>query len=507
MRCTPRWLTVPLLIVPQLMGCAEKSVVLDGAEPPVSCSDLTERLGSGQTFAQSNVLIILTDDIGTDRTAAWGDHPTPAATPTLDALACAGTAFRNTYAHPTCSPSRATLHTGRAPSRYGIGRWLSDTGGWGLPLAEVTLPELLGEAGYASAVAGKWHLGPATHPDAPTHPLDQGYWHHRGSFSNLLMAFEEGHTPRGYWQWERLDDGVADWSTDYNTTVTTDDALDLLEVLPEPWLLYVAYNSAHEPLHLPPEHLLLAPEAVHAGSPTPALYDAMVTATDLEIGRLLDNIDDDVLADTLVIYLSDNGTPKWGLSAPLDPARGKGTAFEGGVRVPFIAAGPGVSTAGAWSDGLVGFADIFPTLAELVGVDLATWVPEGAVPAVPLELDGYSLVDVLDDPSQSTARTTAMGEGFYPAGGGPYDWTRRTVVDGSWKYVLLEGEDSTLDPDVDTREELYRLVVTDPSADTWALDEGPDLLAAGPLDAAAQAAYDRLSADMAQQLAARPFEY
>ena len=490
-----------------LTGCAEKLETPGGAVAPVSCLDLSDRLGTGTPFSQSNVLIILTDDIGTDRTAAWEAHPTPPPTPTLDALACAGTSMRRTYAHPTCSPSRATLLTGRAPSRYGVGRWLPDDGTWGLPLAEVTLPEMMAEAGYASAVAGKWHLGPASDPDAATHPLEQGFWHHRGSHANLLMALGTGHTPRGYWQWERLEDGVPAWTTAYNTTVTTDDALDLIDLLPEPWLLYVAYNSAHEPLHVPPEHLRLDPEALVGETESSVLYDAMVTATDLEIGRLLDSIDDDVLADTLVIYLSDNGTPMWGLSAPLDPARGKGTAFEGGVRVPFIAAGPGVSRAGTWAEGLVGFADLFPTLAELVGVDLATWVPEGAEPPAPLVLDGYSLVDVFADPTAASPRTTALSEGFHPAGAPPYDWSRATLVDGSWKYVRLEGEASTLDPAVEVREELYRLTPTDADAGTWALHEGTDLIADGPLDAEARAAYDRLSADFAQQLAARPFEY
>ena len=102
------------------------------------CDELTRRLSTGLPFERSNILVILTDDIGMDHTAAWNAHPEPSYTPTLDALTCAGTSFRRAYSHPTCSPSRATLLTGRMPSRYGIGRWLGDNGIWGLPASRPT---------------------------------------------------------------------------------------------------------------------------------------------------------------------------------------------------------------------------------------------------------------------------------------------------------------------------------------------------------------------------------
>mgnify|MGYP000200153158 CR=1 FL=1 len=471
------------------------------------CSDLQMRIGTGRPFDRSNILVILTDDIGMDQTASWNAHPEPPPTPTLDALGCSGMRFLRTYSQPTCSPSRTTLMTGRMPSRYGVGRWLSDSGTWGLPREEVTLPEMLAEAGYSAGVAGKWHMAAALDPDGPMHPLDQGFLYHRGAYSNLTMALGTGHTPRGYWQWERLEDGVPAWTTDYNLTTTTNDAIELLDLLPEPFLLYVAYNSAHEPLHRPPDHLLFDPDAVSEDSEDLLLYQAMVTATDLEIGRLLASIDDDVLQDTLIIYLSDNGSPRWGITAPLDPARGKGTAYEGGVHVPFIAAGPGVATEGTTSEALVSFADLFPTFAELVDIDLTTWIPPGGHHDTPLALDGESLVHLFENPAGDTVRTTVMSEAFHNAGAPPYQWTRRTLVSEEWKYVLLEGEESTDDPDVLVREELYRLVDNDPASDVWMLDEGPDLLASPPLSTEAQQAYDVLSAEFARQLAERPFEY
>jgi len=472
-----------------------------------TCPELSERLAVGSHFDRSNILVILTDDIGLDQTAAWYEHPSAPATPTLSALACAGMRFDRAYSQPTCSPSRATFLTGRLPSRYGIGRWLSDTGRWGLPLDEITLPELLSDAGYSAGLAGKWHLGAATDPEAARHPLDQGFAYHRGSFSNLTFAFGTGHTPRTYWDWERLEDGEAAWTDTYNITATTDDALELVDLLPEPFFLYVAYNSAHEPLHRPPNRLLLDPSAVSADSEDLVLYQAMVTATDLEIGRLLDGIDDDILQDTLVVYLSDNGSPRWGITAPLDPNRGKGTAYEGGVHVPFIAAGPGVSTAGSRSDALVHFADLFPTFAELADIDLSTWLPADGSRDLPLALDGESLVGVLTDPTTPTHRSFVMSSAFHPAGEPPYSWTRRTVVADHWKYVLLEGEESTLDPDELVREELFEMVETDPEVDAWTLYEGLDLLNQGELSAEAQAALEELSRAMDRELAARPFEY
>jgi arylsulfatase A-like enzyme len=490
-----------------VMACQSPTGLKVSHTPPeiVGCETLTENLSTGLPFDRSNILIILTDDIGMDHTAAWNAQPEPSYTPTLDALTCAGMSFRRAYSHPTCSPSRATLLTGRMPSRYGIGRWLGDSGSWGLPQAEVTLPELLAARGYSAGLAGKWHLGPAADPDAPRHMLDQGFEYHRGSYSNLMMALGTGHLPRGYWQWERLEDGVPAWTTDYNITTTTDDALRLVDLLPEPWFLYVAYNSAHDPLHRPPDHLLIDPEAVTEQSEDLDLYRAMVTATDIELGRLLTSIDADTLENTLVIYMADNGTPKWGITAPLDPSRGKGTAYEGGVHVPMIWAGRGVSESRSTSSALVSFADVFPTIAALVDLDLTTWLAPDATE--PLRLDGESLKPLLDDPSQDTARTVLLSEAFFPAGAGPYTWTRTTAVSDTWKYVLLEGEDSTGDPDVDVREELYRIPPDDPEAGSWFLDEGPDLYAEGPLDADAQEAFDQLSQVMEDTLSSRPFEY
>ena len=466
-------------------------------------------MGVGSPFDRSNIIVILTDDIGLDQTAAWLEHPAPPPTPTLSALACAGMRFDRTYSHPSCSPSRATLLTGRMPSRYGIGRWLGDTGSWGLPLSEITLPEMLADAGYSAGLAGKWHLAAATSPDAAQHSLQQGFAHHRGSLSNITFALGTGHTPRTYWQWERLEDGEPAWTTDYNLSTTTDDAIELLDLLPEPFFLYVAYNSAHEPLHRPPDELLLDPSAVSSDSEDLVLYQAMVTATDLEIGRLLMSIEQDVLEDTLVVYLSDNGTPRWGITAPLDPNRGKGTAYEGGVHVPFIAAGPGVSTAGSRTSSLVSFADLFPTFAELAGVDLTTWLPADGARQTPLTIDGQSLVQLMQDPTGTagSSRTHAMSSAFHPAGAPPYTWTRRTLVTDRWKYVHLQGEESTLDPDELVREELFELVETDPDADTWALDEGPDLIAGGMLTDEAEQAWMELSEQMRQDLESRPFEY
>ncbi|HCH66386.1 MAG TPA: hypothetical protein DFR83_26520, partial [Deltaproteobacteria bacterium] len=281
--------------------------------------------------------------------------------------------------------------------------------------------------------------------------------------------------------------------------------LALVDLLPEPWFLYVAYNSAHDPLHRPPDHLLIDPNAVSEESEDLELYRAMVTATDLELGRLLGSIDDATLDNTLVVYMADNGTPKWGITAPLDPSRGKGTAYEGGVHVPMIWAGRGVSEISADSSALVSFADVFPTIAALVDLDLATWQPPGG--ESPLRLDGESLKPLLDDPTRDTSRSVVVSEAFFPAGPGPYQWARTTAVSEQWKYVRLEGEEATGDPDTDLREELYRIPEDDPASDLWILDEGPDLRSEEVLDAEAQAAFRQLSEALDATLAARPFEY
>lgn len=452
---------------------------------PSLCDDAP---GDPTAGDQRNVLVIVTDDIGIDKTAAYDAHPAPPPTPTLDRLAAEGVVFRNAYATPSCSATRASLLTGRQPSRHGVGHWIyPDTEEADLDLPEVTVPEML-EAGpyaYTSAAVGKWHLVSFLRTDPAAHPLDQGFRCHAGSLANPLDAVLPGHTPRSYRRWEKSVDGAPDWEGTYMTLDTTDEALARLRHLPSPWFLYVAYNGAHEPYEPPPASLTT--RGVDRGSTDLALYEAMVEAVDTEIGRLLDGIPDDVRRDTTVVYLSDNGTPAPATTPPWNPNRAKNTLYEGGVHIPLLITGPLVARPGSESDALVHVVDLFPTVAEIAGVDLATVAGADGEPVV---IDGQSLVPYLADPTRPSAREVLYTEGFYPNGAVARSYHDRMVRNADWKLMRAEAGGAVV-------EQLFRM---EPGA--W--DEGPDLLAAGADNPEAAEALALLRAEMARVQAVFP---
>lgn len=436
----------------------------------------------GQAGDAENVLIVVADDVGIDKTHAYGEHESAPPTPNIDALAQDGLLFRNAYACPTCSPTRAALLTGRLPSRTGVGRWIypgSETAD--LRLSELTLPEMLrhSETCTTTGLVGKWHLVRFNREDPELHPLAQGFDHHRGSLANPLDAVQSGETPRGYTHWEKDVDGELQWSDTYMATDTTDEALAFMASSPQPWVLVVAYNLAHVPVHVPPGDLNLA--GVTEGSTDLEKMEAMVQALDAEFGRLRAGIPSGQRDRTNIVYLSDNGTAANFIEEPWINSRGKGTIYDGGVRVPLIMAGPHVSTPGAETDALVHVVDLFPTVAELAGVDVqGLVVEEGQDAGAPVTLDGVSLLGLLEDPDSAPPRETVYTEGFYPNGDVARDWRISMVRDAEWKLSRDEEEG------VLTRERFYRYV-------PGSVDEGYDLLSKD-LSADNQAAYEALAA-------------
>lgn len=423
---------------------------------------------------QPNVLLVIADDAGVDKIGVYGEGASPPATPTIDALAQQGVMFTQAWANPWCSASRATLYTGRHAFRHGIGTFIFPTNtNFALPDDEVTLAEALAPS-YTSALMGKWHLvGFHKRRDPASHPFRQGWAYHRGSLSNPKDVFGEVVLPRSYTYWQKSTEGVVDMHRTYMTIDTTDDAIEMVETLPEPWFLTVAYNAPHAPWGVPPAPLPgshLDPEkASH-----PDAFDAMVEALDHEMGRLLASVPDEVWSRTVVVFLSDNGTPGPVVRPPLDPTRKKSTMYEGGVRVPLIVAGPPVVEPGRVSEARVGIVDLFPTLVELTGVPTPTAADGGE-----LVLDGVSLVPWLEDPAHAANDRVLYSESFEPNGRDRRDWAahRWAVRDGSWK--LAEEPEGELQF-FDLRGRSY--------------DEGPNLLDQGPLSSEAEAAKKRLEA-------------
>lgn len=407
-----------------------------------------------------NVLVVLIDDVGVDKVGAWGEHPTPAQTPNLDAFARAGVRFRHAFGQPVCSPARAALLTGRSASRTGIGTTVRPgADGFDLPDDELTLPELLDDAPtgpWATAAVGKWHL--STLDDAGARgPLDHGFDRFLGLLENPDFAVHPDGRRLGYRHWEKSTDGALALVDGYLVTAQTDDALASIGSLPEPWFVYVAYSGAHLPEHTPPAEL--ADPVVEEGGP--ARLDAMIQALDAELGRLLDGVGPDVT----VVVASDNGTEAYGVRPPADPARAKDTLFDGGVRVPLAIGGPRVARPGAVVDALVHLVDVFATVADLAGVDVRD---------LGRPIDGVSLLPWLSDPDRPSARRCLVIDRF-PDNGRPAFRRDRSVRDD--RYLLVRPDDG---PD-----ELYERFDGPVSA-------GPDLLRADPRPSETDRAYRRL---------------
>lgn len=394
---------------------------VDPGDQETPDSDSEDRVDSdpGPYDGPPNLLIVVIDDMGVDQVGAYGfDAPRPR-TPTLDALAAEGLRFDRAYAEASCSPARAAILTGQHPRRAGIGTWLRNEGAHELPLDAVTLAEVLARAPvpYTSHAVGKWHLSTLGSPTGLDHPVAQGFATYRGSPNNLNNV-------ASYYSYDkRLPDGSWVTSERYITTDEVDDALQVIAQTAPPWFVYLAFHAPHTPIERPPDALLAEPLPEDV-SPLDTLF-ATMEAMDTEIGRLLDGLGAQ-RDHTVVVVLSDNGAANITEDGGHDPgADVKGTLFEGGVRVPWIMAGPGVAR-GASTSSLVHATDLLPTAAELAGVVLTD--DERA------SLDGVSFAPLLADPS-AVVREHVYVERFKPNGDGPWYDDQRAVITDAHKLV------------------------------------------------------------------------
>jgi arylsulfatase A-like enzyme len=348
----------------------------------VRANPLEPQAPSSQPTRKPNVIVILTDDLGTVDAGCYGSDDV--LTPAIDELARHGVRFTQLYAAaPVCSPSRAGLLTGRYPLRAGLTGNASSQQGAGpaMPAAQVTLAETFKAAGYTTAHVGKWHLGytPDTLPKAQG--FDFSFGHMGGCIDNLSHFF--------YWQgpnrhdlWRNGQEVFAPGR--FFPDLTVEEATRFIEANQDrPFLLYFAMNTPHYPYQGEPcwlEH--------YRGMPYPTnLYAAFVTTLDARIRQLLARLDALKLREqTIIVFQSDNGHSTedrahfGGGSA--GPYRGaKFSLFEGGIRVPAILSWPGHLPAGVARAQLVHGCDWLPTLAELCGV-----------PLLEKDIDGRSLV-------------------------------------------------------------------------------------------------------------------
>lgn len=327
-----------------------------------------------QSTPRPNIVYILADDLG------WKDvgfHGSDIKTPHLDELAEAGTRLEQFYAQPMCTPSRAALMTGRYPFRYGLQTAVIPSAGkYGLATDEWLLPQALKEAGYRTAIVGKWHLG---HADRKYWPRQRGFDYQYGPVLGEIDYYT--HEAHGVTDWYRDNEMVKE--DGYATTLLGNDAVRLIESHDPktPLFLYLTFTAPHAPYQAPQEYV---DQYGHIADPSRRAYASMITAMDDEIGRVVAALDRRGMREnTLVVFQSDNGGPrsaqftgeidmsKSTIPADNGPFRdGKGTLYEGGTRVVALANWPGHIKPGAIVDQPIHIVDMYPTLASLAGASL-----------------------------------------------------------------------------------------------------------------------------------------
>jgi arylsulfatase A len=361
-----------------------------------------------------NVVMIVADDLGWSDLGCYGAdlHETPH----LDRLAGGGVRFTDAYAASVCSPTRACLLTGKHYARLHMTIWreasqtpphdrklVPPDAVANLPHQETTLAEVFRSAGYLTALVGKWHLG-----DAPYYPETQGFdvniggtlW---GAPETYFFPYRgEGRFGKEFRYVPHLEGGRAG---EYLTDRLTDEALRVIDRAgDQPFFLYLAHHAPHTPIEAKPELIdrykkKLKPGLRHAN----AGYAAMVHSVDESVGRILKQLESRGIAErTVVVFVSDNGghvVEFDGLQiANNHPLRsGKGSLYEGGIRVPLVVRWPAVTSAGGVCHEPVFVADLWPTLAEIAR-------SQGGKADLD-DLDGLSLASVLKQPAATLDRT------------------------------------------------------------------------------------------------------
>lgn len=416
--------------------------VLTGMSDPAEAAD-----------GKPNILYIVADDLG------WKDvgyHGSDIRTPNIDELAAEGVRLEQFYAQPMCTPTRAALMTGRYPMRYGLQTAVIPQGhDYGLSTDEWLLPQALKEAGYETAIVGKWHLG---HADPKYWPRQRGFDHQYGPLIGEIDYFT--HEVDGRIDWYRDNEVVVEEG--YSTTLLGNDAVKLIDAHDQakPLFLYLAFNAVHTPYQAPQDYL---DRYSSIEDPSRQAYAASATAMDDQIGRVVDALArKGMLDDTLIVFQSDNGGTRNPLFAgaitdmskvvlPADngPYRdGKGSLYEGGTRVVAFATWPGHIREGSTVDDLIHTVDLYPTLVNLAGGDLSKSRP----------LDGLDVWEAI-----SAGKPSPRTEIVYNVE--PF---RAAVRQGDWKLVW-----HTLLPQ---KVELYN-IAADPAETENVAGEHPEIVA------------------------------
>ncbi len=330
--------------------------------------------GTGSTNSSSfvtspNIVFIIADDMGWD---AFGHHSNinskKANTPTLDSLANSGITFTNFWSHPECSPTRAALLTGEYAFRTGVGAVQAPPTqelGSSATIIQKYITDNTNNA-YATALIGKWHVSSYTDLNAP---LNFGVQY----FSGILT----GAVP-DYYNWTEIINGSKQNISTYSTTQFVNQSISWIQQQSKPFFLWLAFNAPHTPFHRPPLNLitdqsLVDDSATISANPLP-YYLAAIEAMDKEIGRLIVSMTPEQKANTVFIFMGDNGTPGQVAQTPYTSLTAKGTLYQGGVNTPLIVCGKNVTRKNEVDTTMIQDEDMFSTLADIAGTGTSKYM-------------------------------------------------------------------------------------------------------------------------------------
>lgn len=373
-----------------------------------------------QAAKRPNIIHIVADDLGFKDVGFNGCADIK--TPNLDKLAQGGAKLTQFYVQPMCTPTRAALMTGRYPYRYGLQTAvIPSVSTYGLDTSEFLMPQALRDAGYKTAIIGKWHLG---HADKKYWPKQRGFDYQYGAMIGELDYFT--HDEHGVLDWFRDNEPVKEEG--YTTQLIGKDAEKYINAQDpsKPFYLYLTFNAPHTPYQAPKDYI---DRYKNIQEPTRRIYAGMVACLDDEIGRVVAALEAKKLREnTLIIFHSDNGGTHNAMFAgvmadmskvkiPCDnsPLRdGKGSLFDGGTRVCAFVNWPDHIKPGA-VDGIIHAVDMYPTLATLAGASTTKCKP----------LDGVNVWETI-----STGKASPRTEVIYNIE--PY---RAAIRQGNWKLI------------------------------------------------------------------------
>ena len=321
-----------------------------------SCSSNVEEINTNENTTieetKPNILLIIADDFGLDACPGYNIGTAKPSMPTLQSLINSGIRFSNVWSNPTCTPTRAGIITGKYGINTGVLK-VDDP----LSTTETSIQKYLDNntnLAYDHAVIGKWHLSrDASHPNA------MGI--------NYFAGISGGGVP-SYTNWTLNINGTTSTSSEYITSKLTNLAIDWIGDQTKPWFLWLAYNAPHTPFHLPPNNLhsqgvLPVDQTSIDNNPLP-YYFAAIEALDTEMGRLINSMTQEEKDNTIIIFVGDNGTPNQ-VVQEYESRRAKGSVYQGGINVPMVVAGHGVTRANNTENALINTTDLFATIADI----------------------------------------------------------------------------------------------------------------------------------------------